>query len=250
LCREFARRGAVGLCAIDVNAEAARATAAEFGERGLGLACDVGDEAAVRRAVAAAEAHFGRIDVLISNAGFAATELDLDAPLAAPNERWQRMWDVHVMAHVYAARGVLPGMQARGAGCLVNVASAAGLLTQVGDAPYSATKHAAVALAESLAIAHGDRGLQVSVVCQNYEATAIIGVDEADPGARSTGVLSVEQAAFTIADGIEEGRFLILTHLEVHEFARRRAEDHDRWIGGMRRVREKLRSGGMFKVKS
>jgi NAD(P)-dependent dehydrogenase (short-subunit alcohol dehydrogenase family) len=250
LCREFARRGAAGLCIVDLNAETARATAAEFGERGLGLGCDVADEAAMRGVVAAAEAQFGRIDVLVSNAGFGATELDLDAPLAAPNERWQRMWDVHVMAHVYAARAVLPGMQARGAGCLVNVASAAGLLTQVGDAPYSATKHAAVALAESLAIAHGDRGIQVSVVCPQYVATAIIGIDEADPGAPPAGVLPVAQAAYVIADGIEEGRFLILTHVEVHEFARRRADDHDRWIGGMRRVREKLRSGGLFKLKS
>jgi NAD(P)-dependent dehydrogenase (short-subunit alcohol dehydrogenase family) len=250
LCREFARRGAAGLCVVDLDAEAARATAAEFGERGLGLACDVADEAALRGVVAAAVARFGRIDLLVSNAGFGAAELDLDAPLAAPNDRWQRMWEVHVMAHVYAARAVLPGMQARGDGCLVNVASAAGLLTQVGDAPYSATKHAAVALAESLAIAHGDRGIQVSVVCPQYVATAIIGIDEADPGAPPPGVLPVEQAAGLMVDGIEQGRFLILTHPEVHEFTRRRADDHDRWVVGMRRVREKLRAGGLFKLKS
>jgi NAD(P)-dependent dehydrogenase (short-subunit alcohol dehydrogenase family) len=160
------------------------------------------------------------------------------------------MWDVHVMAHVHACRAALPGMLERGSGCLVNVASAAGLLSQTGDTPYSATKHAAVGLAESLAITYGDRGIQVSVICPQYVATAIIGADEGIAAGSMPGVLTVEQAATAIADGIEQGRFLILTHAEVLGFFQRKAADYDRWLGGMRRLRDGLRSGGFLKTKS
>jgi len=205
----------------------------------------------VQAAVAAAIAHYGRVDVLLSNAGFGAAELDLDNALAEPNELWSRMWQVHVMAHVHAARAVLPGMLARGEGCLVNVASAAGLLSQVGDAAYSTTKHAAVGLAESLAITYGDRGIQVSVVCPQYVATAITGLDETHPPGVIPGVLTVEQAASAIADGLERGQFLILTHPEVLTYLQRKAADYDRWLAGMRRIRDSLRSGpGFLKVRS
>jgi len=136
------------------------------------------DASAVESLVRAAEARYGRVDVLVSNAGFGARALDLDDALSAPDGVWQRMWDVHVMAHARACRAVLPGMLERGAGCLVNVASAAGLLSQTGDTPYSVTKHAAVGLAESLAITYGDRGIQVAVVCPQYVATAITGLEE------------------------------------------------------------------------
>jgi short-subunit dehydrogenase len=160
------------------------------------------------------------------------------------------MWDVHVMAHVYAARAALPGMLERGEGCLVNVASAAGLLCQVGDAAYSATKHAAVSLAESLAISYGERGIQVAVVCPQYVATAITGLDEKLPADAPPGLLSVEQAATAIVDGLEKGTFLIATHPEVLGFFQRKAADYDRWIGGMRRLRAGLRKGeGFLKVR-
>jgi NAD(P)-dependent dehydrogenase (short-subunit alcohol dehydrogenase family) len=247
LCREFARRGATGLAVADLDGELARSTAAELG--GIGLQCDVADATAMRGAVAAAESHFGRLDVLVSNAGFGARELDLDDALSAPDETWQRMWDVHVMAHVHACRAALPGMLERGSGCLVSVASAAGLLSQTGDTPYSATKHAAVGLAESLAITYGDRGIQVSVVCPQYVATAIIGVDEATPVGSLPGVLTVEQAAGAIADGIEDGRFLVLTHPEVLGFFQRKASDYDRWLAGMRRLRDGLRAGGFLRTR-
>ena len=248
MCREFARRGAGGIVVADLDGALARATAAELG--GLGLQCDVADPAAVEAMVRAAEAHLGRVDLLVSNAGFGAGSLDLEDALSAPDAVWQRMWDVHVMAHARACRAVLPGMLARGGGALVNVASAAGLLSQVGDTPYSATKHAAVALAESLAITCGDRGIQVSVVCPQYVATAITGLDEATAPGALPGVLTVEQAAAAIADGIESGRFLILTHPEVAGFFQRKAADHDRWLAGMRRLRDGLRSGGFLKLKS
>ena len=248
LCREFRRRGAAGIVVADLDGALARETAGELG--GLGLECDVADPQAVAAMAQAAEAHYGRIDVLVSNAGFGAQQLDLDDALSAPDERWQRMWDVHVMSHARACRAVLPGMLARGAGCLVSVASAAGLLSQVGDTPYSVSKHAAVGLAESLAITYGDRGIQVSVVCPQYVATAITGLDEATPSGALPGVLTVEQAATAIADGIESGAFLILTHAEVLGFFQRKAADYDRWLAGMRRVRESVRAGSLFSVKA
>jgi len=247
LCRELQRRGAAAIVVADLDGAQAEATAAEFG--GLGLGCDVGDEAAVHRAIAAAEQRYGRIDLLVSNAGFGTKALDLDDALSTPNATWQRMWDVHVMAHVFACRCVLPGMLARGSGYLVNVASAAGVLNQVGDTPYSATKHAAVGLAESLAITYAERGIRASVVCPQYVATAIMGLDESTAAGALPGVLTVEQAAIAIADGIEQERFLILTHPEVLGFFQRKASDYDRWLGGMRRVRTGLRSGGILKIK-
>jgi NAD(P)-dependent dehydrogenase (short-subunit alcohol dehydrogenase family) len=248
LCREMLRRGAAGVVIVDLDGELARKTAAELG--GLGLQCDVTDESAVQAAVAAAIRHYGRIDILVSNAGFGVTELDLDDALAVPNETWQRMWQVHVMSHVYASRAVLPGMLERGEGYLVNVASAAGLLSQVGDTAYSSTKHAAVGLADSLAITYLERGIRVSVICPQYVATAITGLDESLPAGSMPGVLTVEQAAQAVVDGMEREQFLILTHPEVLQFFQRKAADYDRWLAGMRRVRAGLRTaGGFLKVK-
>jgi len=248
LCRESVRRGAAGIVAADLDAALAEATAQDCG--GLAVQCDVVDAAAVESMVRAAEARYGRVDVLVSNAGFGAQALDLEDALSAPDGVWQRMWDVHVMAHARACRAVLPGMLERGAGCVVNVASAAGLLSQAGDTPYSVTKHAAVGLAESLAITYGDRGIQVSVVCPQYVATAITGLDESTAAGALPGVLTVEQAAMAIADGIEGGGFLILTHPEVLGFFQRKSGDYDRWLAGMRRLRDGLRAGGFLKVKS
>ncbi|HSQ69502.1 MAG TPA: SDR family oxidoreductase [Steroidobacteraceae bacterium] len=248
LCREFLRRGAVGVAVADLDGDLARSTAAELGA--IALECDVSDASAVALAVSEVEQRFGRLDLLVSNAGFGSPELDLDDALGESDATWQRMWDVHVMAHVHACRAALPGMLARGEGCLVNVASAAGLLSQVGDAAYSATKHAAVALAESLAITYGDRGIQVSVVCPQYVATAITGLGEDVEEGAIPGVLTVEQAAGAIADGIEQGSFLLLTHPEVLGYFQKKASDYERWLAGMRRLRDGLRTGGFLKVKS
>jgi NAD(P)-dependent dehydrogenase (short-subunit alcohol dehydrogenase family) len=248
LCRELRRRGAAGVVVVDLDGELAQRTAAELG--GLGLQCDVSDERAMQVAASAAIAHYGRVDVLVSNAGFGVKELDLDDALSAANSTWQRMWDVHVMAHVYAVRALLPGMLERGEGYLVNVASAAGVLSQVGDTAYSATKHAAVGLAESLAITYAERGIRVSVVCPQYVATAITGLDEGLEEGSMPGVLTVEQAARAIVDGLEQERFLLLTHPEVLQFFQRKASDYDRWLNGMRRVRAGLRENeGFLKVK-
>jgi NAD(P)-dependent dehydrogenase (short-subunit alcohol dehydrogenase family) len=248
LGRELQRRGATGVAIADLDGPQAEATAAAHGW--LGLQCDVGDAASIRRAIAAAEQRFGRIDVLVSNAGFGVKELDLDDALSPPDATWQRMWEVHVMSHVHACRAVLPGMLARGSGYLVNVASAAGVLSQVGDTPYSVTKHAAVGLAESLAITYAERGIRVSVACPQYVATAITGLDEGTAAGALPGVLTVDQAATAIADGMAAERFLILTHPEVLGFFQRKAADYDRWLAGMRRVKESWRTGGFLKVKS
>ena len=248
LCREMARRGAAGVVVADLDGSAAEATGRELG--GLGLQCDVADAGAVRGVVEAAVARYGRVDILVSNAGLGAKALELDDALSATDATWERMWSVHVMAHVHACRAVVPGMLERGSGHLVSVASAAGLLSQVGDTAYSVTKHAAVGLAESLAITYGDRGIDVSVVCPQYVATAMTGLDEGTAAGTLPGVLNVEQAAAIIADGIEQPRFLILTHPEVLGFFQNKANDYERWIGGMRRVRERFRAGGFLKVKS
>ncbi|MFO1395113.1 MAG: SDR family NAD(P)-dependent oxidoreductase [Steroidobacteraceae bacterium] len=247
VCREFGRRRAAGIVVADLDAAAAEATAAELG--GLGLGCDVSDPAAVRGMVAAAERRYGRVDLLLSNAGLGVHALDLDDALSESDAEWQRMWDVHVMAHVHASRAVLPGMLARGRGHLASVASAAGLLSQCGDAAYSTTKHAAVGLAESLAITYGDRGIGVSVVCPQYVATAMTGLDEKTAAGAIPGVLTVEQAAGVIADGIERDDFLILTHPEVLGYWQKKTADYGRWIAGMRRIRDGLRAGGFLKVR-
>jgi NAD(P)-dependent dehydrogenase (short-subunit alcohol dehydrogenase family) len=248
VCRELHARGAAGVVVADLDPALADAAASAVG--GLGVQCDVAHEAAVAAAVGEALDHYGRVDILVSNAGFGVTELDLDDALATPNDTWQRMWQVHVMAHVYACRALLPGMLERGEGCLVNVASAAGVLSQIGDTAYSATKHAAVGLAESLAITYAERGIRVSVVCPQYVATAITGFEETLPEGAVAGVLTVEQAARVVVDGIEQERFLLLTHAEVLGFFQRKASDYDRWLAGMRRLRAALRTGGGFlKVK-
>jgi NAD(P)-dependent dehydrogenase (short-subunit alcohol dehydrogenase family) len=248
VCREFVRRGAAGVVIADLDGDLAAATARELG--GLGVQCDVSDAAAVRGLVEAATGKYGRVDILLSNAGIGVKALDLDDALATSDADWQRMWSVHVMAHVHACRAVLPGMLARGSGHLASVASAAGLLSQAGDTAYSVTKHAAVALAESLAITYGDRGIGVSVVCPQYVATAMTGLDEGTAAGSIPGVLTVEHAASAIADGIEQDAFLILTHPEVLGFFQKKATDYGRWLAGMRRVRDGLRAGGFLKVKS
>jgi NAD(P)-dependent dehydrogenase (short-subunit alcohol dehydrogenase family) len=233
----------------DIDADAAKSVAAEIG--GKSYSVDVGDEAQFGRMIESVEGDMGPIDLFISNAGVGFGD-DGDAAsrgggLRPVDDRWEACWRINVMAHVYAARILLPRMVERGGGYFVNIASAAGLLSQIGDAAYSATKHAAVAFAESLAISHGDDGINVSVVCPQAVATRMIGVDEDSDstdggfgGNDVDGVLRPEEVAKIIVRGIREKRFLILTHPEVAEYVRRKADDRDRWIGGMRRFRRSI----------
>ena len=249
LCKRLAHEG-VTVVVADLDADAAANVAAEAG--GIAQAIDVGDEAAVHALVDTVERETGAIDLFVSNAGVGFGDADGNAAsreggMIPVDDRWEACWNVNVMAHVYAARALLPRMIGRGGGHLVNVASAAGLLSQIGDAAYSATKHAAVAFAESLAITHGEQGIKVSVVCPQAVATRMIGIeDDAQTfdggfgGNDVDGILSSDQVADDIVAGIRAGRFLVLPHTQVQTYFQRKAADHDRWIAGMQRFRRKL----------
>ena len=245
LCRRFAEEGARGVVVADRDEAGAAQVAAAVG--GLAVACDVADEAQVRALVARAEERFGGVDLFCANAGVAlgAGTDPLRAGPFAPDADWAASWAVNVMAHVYAARAVLPGMLARGEGWFLATASAAGLLTDLGTAAYSVTKHAAVALAEWLAIAYGERGVRVACLCPMGVRTAMVeGAAAAGVGAHLLpGAIAPEAVAEAVVAGLREERFLILPHPEVAEYFRRRADDPERWLRGMRRLRRELYGG-------
>jgi len=235
LAREFAGRGArLALC--DLNAAALEALAGELGA--LHMVCDVTVESHIQALVAEVEARLGPVDIFFSNAGFSSGEPDHAA--SAPDRIWQASWEVHVMAHVYACRALLPAMRARGQGYLVQMASAAGLLNQIGDAAYSTSKHAAVGFAEALAISHGHEGLKVSVVCPQYVATPMLGYDDPASAALVPGLLSPEVTAQRVAEAMEEERFLILPHPQVADYMVFKAKEPDKWLAAMRKLRARL----------
>jgi len=239
LCERFAAEGARGVVVADLDEALAQQVAQGIG--GMALRVNVADEFEVQRLVQTATERFGQVDLFCSNAGV-IVRADEDAA----NAHWQRHWDVNVMAHVYAARAVLPQMLARGSGYLLNTASAAGLLSQVNSAPYSVTKHAAVAFAEWLSIAHGDQGIGVSCLCpQGVDTPMLRG---AGGGGRQSfladGALTPQQVAGCVVEGLRDERFLILPHAEVLGFFQRKAADYDRWLRGMRRLREKVIGSG------
>ena len=240
LVRRFARAGAAGLVVADMNVDAARAVAHEVG--GLALRVDVSNEADVQAMIAAATRHCGRVDVLCSNAGIA-----LGGGVDASNADWQRIWEVNLMAHVYGARAVLPQMLARGEGYLLQTASAAGLLSHPDSALYAVTKHAAVSLAEWLSINYGDKGIRVSCLCpQGVRTPMLMGPEGGRKSFLLEGSVSPEQVADDVIAAMRDERFLVLPHPEVHEYLRRKADDVDRWLGGMRKLRAKaeaIRSG-------
>ncbi len=233
IARAAAARGA-RVCVSDIDGDKALQVAKEIG--GIAVGCDVTDEAAIQNLIETASAAHGPVDIYVSNAGLGRG--DPSHAASQPNADWMLNWDVHVMAHVYAARALLPEMIKRGRGHLVNVASAAGLLNQIGDAAYSATKHAAVSFAESLAITHGADGIGASVVCPQYVATPLLGMSEADADPDAS-LLTADDVAQAVVAGVEENRFLILSHPAVQGFAVHRAKDHDRWIAGMQALRAK-----------
>ena len=221
----------------DVDAPGAAAVAAEIG--GLAVPGDMSVEADVIALVDATLLSFDRVDVFCANAGILwgappDDPADVIGP-ATPDEAWDRIWRVNVLAHVYAARAVVPRMLDQGGGHLVVTASAAGLLTILGNAPYAVTKHAALALAEWLSITYGDRGLRVSCLCPEFVRTDML----ASAGEHLLGAAAVvepEDVAAVVVEALQDGRFLILPHPEVAEFFRRKATDYDRWLAGMRRL--------------
>ncbi len=235
LCDRFHRAGARKVIVADLEADNAETVAAAID--GDAFAVNVRDEAQISAMVAEVESRYGAIDLFCSNAGIIALDGEPWWATSAPNETWQAMWEIHVMAHIYAARACLPAMLERGAGYFLNTVSAAGLLNQVGDAAYSTTKHAAIGFAESLAITHGDDGIKVSALCPQAVATRMIG-DSGDGGTAGVdGVLSPADVAEAAVTGLAAEQFLILPHEEVENYRQRKAADYDRWLGGMRKLR-------------
>ena len=233
LCRRFALEGAKGVVVADVNGVTAAQVADEIG--GTAITCDVSREADVVALASQTIARYGAIDLFCSNAGIA-----VNGDEHTPEAEWARCWDVNVMAHVYAARAVVPHMLERGGGYLLQTVSAAGLLTHPQSATYAVTKHASLAFADWLSMTYGDRGITVSALCPQGVRTDMLRRAEAEGTRRSfllDSAVEPEQVADDVVKGIEAERFLILPHPEVAEYVRRKANDPDRWLRGMRRLR-------------
>lgn len=237
LCRRFREEGVRALIIADLNGEAVADLADELDA--VSVTLDVRDEAAIAAMVSEVEAQFGQIDLFCSNAGI----LNLDGgdfwATSSPNEVWQANWEIHVMAHVYAARACLPGMIRRGEGYFLHTISAAGLLSQPYTAAYATTKHAAIGFAESLAISHGDDGIKVSCLCPQAVDTAMLGGTDGG-SAGIDGILSPAQVAQAVIDGLREESFLILPHEQVEQYHLNKAQNYNRWIGGMRKLRRSM----------
>jgi NAD(P)-dependent dehydrogenase (short-subunit alcohol dehydrogenase family) len=238
LCRRFAAEGARGVVVSDVDFDAASKVASEI--NGLAVETDVASEADIGALVAKTNEAFGPIDLFCSNAGIGG----MPGFEQVTNEAWRQIWEINVMAHIFAARAVLPQMLERGEGYLLNTASAAGLLTQIGSAPYSVTKHAAVSFAEWLAITYGDRGIKVSCLCPQGVKTNLLmsGALTGSAGFLLAGAIEPEEAAEAVVRGLAEEKFLILPHPEVGEYFKRKANDYDRWLRGMRRLQDQINS--------
>ena len=235
LCRRFAAEGAQTVLVTDLDGDQAERVAADIG--GIGLRLDVSDEAAVTAMIEQIESDHGPIGLLVNNAGI-ATGGSVDVPTAL----WQKTWDVNVMAHVYAIRAALPGMLANGSGYILSTVSAAGLLTNIGAAPYAVTKHAALALAEWVSMTYGKRGIGVSALCPQFVDTPMLdlfGESASQDWVRSIAI-TTEDVADAVIEGLAAERFLILPHPEVATYFQNKANDYDRWLGGMRKLNEQL----------
>ncbi len=228
LAQRFAREGAKLIVCADRDEAGAKATADSVG--GVAFKVDVSREADIKSLIVTVEADHGPIDLFCSNAG-----IGVSGGAEAADEDWQRIWDINVMAHVWAARYLVPLMKARGGGYLLNTASAAGLLSQIGSAPYAVTKHAAVGLAEWLAITHGDDGIKVSVLCPQAVRTAMT-AGNPDGVASVDGMMEPETLADMVVPALEAEDFLILPHPQVLDYMRKKTADYGRWIGGMRKL--------------
>ena len=237
LATRFASEGARAVVVADINGDGAREVAKDIGA--TAIQCNVAHEADVARLVEQVEAAHGRIDLFCSNAGIAVG----GGPEAADVD-WQRIWDINVMAHVYVARQALKGMLARKEGYIVGTVSAAGLLNHVLAAPYGVSKAAALSFFEWLAIAHGDDGIRISCLCPQGVKTAMLAAEREQLGTNFLTEAALEPAdvADAVVKGIDAERFLILPHPEVAEYFRRKSDDYDRWLRGMRRLRANLLS--------
>ncbi len=234
LCLRFAREELAGLVVADLDEPGAIAAVRECGT-GVAIGADVSIEPEVQRVAAAALSRYGRIDLFCSNAGIYIAGDETTTPTAV----WERVLSVNVMAHVHAARAVLPAMLERGEGYLLQTVSAAGLLNQIGSASYGVSKHAALGFAEWLAITYGDRGIRVSAICPQGVRTRMLG----HGSFLEEGAIEPEEVAEAAVAGVAAEQFLILPHPAVREYFQRKASDYDRWLRGMRRLRAKVETG-------
>lgn len=230
MAHRFARDGAAGVVVADVNLERAQGVATAIGPQAIAVRCDVSREAEIQDLVKVARDRFGRIDIYFSNAGILGKMggIELDDAL------WDSMWKIHGMAHVWAARAVIPEMVERGEGYFLVTASAAGLLNIVETAPYGVTKHAAVAIAEWLRIAYGRKGVRVSCLCPQSVQTDM--TRDGTGSAGVNGVLTPEQVAEVVVQTMREEKFLALPHPEVAGYFAAKGQDYDRWLGGMQKL--------------
>ena len=246
LARAAAAEGA-NVAATDLTAESLSALEQELGTGHLAAAADVTDEAALRSVIERAESELGPVDVFFANAGVA---IGTD-PMETSDEVWDQALGVNVRSHILAARALLPGWLERGEGYFVTTASAAGLLTQIGSAPYAVSKHAAVAFAEWLSITYGRRGVRVSCLCPQGVNTAMLNAGQpGSPGqvaadvVRAGGaVLEPEEVAAVVMEAITQERFLVLPHPEVLTYFQRKAGDYERWLEGMRKLQDRVSAG-------
>jgi NAD(P)-dependent dehydrogenase (short-subunit alcohol dehydrogenase family) len=235
LVQRFAAEDPRGIVVVDIDGDRARFAAAQAG--GIAIRADIGHESEIQRVIAEAENYFGPVDVWVSNAGVVR-------PLGGPeigDAGWQRQWEIHVMSHVWAARALLPGMLGRDSGYLINIASCAGLLTIPGAMPYTVTKHAAVALAESLAVVYGNTGIRFSCVCPGMVDTPMPSDVDNEPAGRAARIasmtISADQAAESIMQGLDRERFMILTHAEeTSAAAKLRAVDPDGYVAAVQDI--------------
>lgn len=233
LCRRFAAAGAKTVVVVDLNAAGATEVAAEIA--GVGMTADVSRARDVADVVERTERDHGPIDLFCSNAGVA-----LSGGVDTSEAAWQKSWDVNVMSHVYAARVLLPRMIARGGGYMLNTASAAGLLNQIGSVSYGVTKHAAVGFAEWLALSHAHQGIKVSLLCPQAVRTPMLDTGLGAQAASVDGLIEPEALAEVVVDGLRAERFLILPHPQVLDYMQRKVGDYDRWLRGMNRLQERL----------
>jgi len=230
LARRMAAEGARGVVVADIDLERAQGVARGIGGVAVAVRCDVSGEADIRQLVATTRERFGQVDIYLSNAGI----LGRMGGIELEDELWDKMWQVHGMAHVWAARAVVPEMVARGEGYFLVTASAAGLLNIVETAPYGVTKHAALAFAEWLRIAYGRRGVRVSCLCPQAVQTDMISGSGGSAGVN--GILSPDQVAAEVVAVMRDEKFLVLPHPEVAKYFLAKAQDYDRWLGGMQKL--------------
>ena len=228
LAKRFSEEGAGKIIIADLDEQGLKRVETETGAESFKT--NVASEADIKQLINSCERKYGGIDLLCNNAG-----IGVNGGPEVPNEDWQKIWEINVMAHVYAARAAIPGMLRRGSGYILNTASAAGLLSQIGSAPYAVTKHAAVSFAEWLAITYGDRGLKVSVLCPQSVRTAMT-ADDPDGVASVDGMIEPEQVSEAVVTTLKNESFLVLPHPKVLDYIQRKSGDYDRWIEGMKKL--------------